>query len=241
MTEQFSTVNTIAPLSNVVRFTELLEALLSRPPGLPGFGVFYGRAGRGKTFAATYAINKHRAHYVECDFTWTQKAFCEALMVEIGLLSPRTVLNKPIYRAVAEIGDYFADNPRRALIIDEADFLVKRRMIEIVRAIYKHCASAGASIILIGEENMPNALKMWERVDSRVLKSSNAAPISGADIAVLARIIMPGVTVPQDVIEKLRKSTNGSARRAVTRLYDLREVANTRDLSEIDLKVLEAA
>ena len=60
------------------------------------------------------------------------------------------------------MANYLADHPTRPLVIDEADFLVKRGMIEIVRAIYKYCASAGSSIVLIGEENLPNALKMWE-------------------------------------------------------------------------------
>ena len=56
---------TIAPLKNVARFTELVERLMNRPPELPGFGVFYGRAGLGKSFSARYAINLYRAFYVE--------------------------------------------------------------------------------------------------------------------------------------------------------------------------------
>lgn len=241
MTDQLSGVNTIAPLKNVTLFTELVERLVNRPPELPGFGLFSGRAGLGKTFAAMYAINEYRAFYVECDFTWTQKAFCEAVMVELGLLPPRTVLKQPIHRAVALIGDHLADHPRRPLIIDEADFLVKRGMIEIVRAIYKHCAAAGSSIILIGEENMPNALKMWERVDSRVLKGIKAAPTDQADVKVLAHLVCPGLTFTDDVIAKLRSCTNGSARRVVTKLYDLRERAALDDITTVTLDAWDPA
>jgi len=235
MTEHFQTVNTIAPLKNVARFTELVDLLVNRPSELPGFGTFSGRAGLGKSFAARYAINEFRAFYVECDFTWTQKAFCEALMVELGLLPPRTILKKPIYRAVAEIGDHLADHPRRPLIIDEADFLVKRGMIEIVRAIYKHCAAAGTAIILIGEENMPNALKIWERVDSRILKGIKAVPTDQDDVRVLAQLVCPSLTLEKPVIAKLRSCTNGSARRVVTKLYGLREKAALENLTTITL------
>ena len=241
MPKQTQSVNTIAPLKNVTRFTELVELLVNRPPELPGFGTFYGRAGLGKTFSAMFAINEFRAFYVECDFTWTQKAFCEAVMVELGLLPPRTVLKKPIYRAVADIGDFLADHPRRPLIIDEADFLVKRGMIEIVRAISKHSAAAGSSIILIGEENMPNALRMWERVDSRVLKSVHAVETDTADVRVLASIVCPGLKISPDVIKKLCSCTGGSARRVVTRLYDLREKAALNIFDQITLEAWDPA
>ena len=157
-------------------------------------------------------------------------------MVELGMLTPRTPMKIPIYRAVEEIGNHIADNPRRPLIIDEADFLVKRGMIEIVRAIYKHCAAAGAGIILIGEENMPNALKVWERVDSRILKSTKAVPLDNRDLEVLAGLIAPGVKLPKEVLDKLRQATGGSARRAVTRLYDLREIAAAKGWDAIGLE-----
>jgi len=235
MTDNIQGVNTIAPLKNVARFTELVELLVNRPPELPGFGTFSGRAGLGKTFSAMYGINEFRAYYVECDFTWTQQAFCEAVMVELGLLPPRTVLKKPIYRAVAEIGDHLADHPRRPLIIDEADFLVKRGMIEIVRSIYKYCAAAGSSIILIGEGNMPNMLKMWERLDSRVLKSVEAKPTDRDDVRVLAHLVCPGLTIKPDILKKLVSGTGGSARRVVTKLYDLREKAALANFSTVSL------
>lgn len=239
MTTLMESVNTVAPIRNVALFTALVTTLVERPPQLPGFGVFSGKAGRGKTFAAYYAINKFRAHYIECDFTWTQKAFCEAVMVEIGLLTPRTPMTIPIYRAVAVIGDYFADNPKRPLIIDEADFLVKRKMIEIVRAIYKHCASAGASIIMIGEENMPNALKMWERVDSRVLKSVKAVKLNGTDIRSLAILIAPDLTFDKTALTRLEQLAGGSARRCVTRIYGLKNWAAVHDWKDITVKKIE--
>jgi len=235
MTNSNTSVNTIAPLTNVARFTELVDGLVNRPPALPGFGVYYGKSGLGKTFSALYAINSFRAHYVECDSTWTQKAFCAHVMLEIGLLPPGTPLCQPIWVATAAIGAYFADNPKRPLIIDEADILVKRRMIEVVRAIYKHCADAGASIVLIGEENMPHALKMWERVDSRVLKSTRAEPLTQEDILILTGMICPGIEIDAALLIRLRQTTGGSARRVVGKLYGLKEFCGQRGLTSATL------
>ena len=123
---------------------------------------------------------------------------------------------------------YFADNPKRPLIIDEADILVKRRMIEVVRAIYKHCADAGASIVLIGEENMPHALKMWERVDSRVLKSTRAEPLTQEDILILTGMICPGIEIDAALLIRLRQTTGGSARRVVGKAEYLSKGPNPR-------------
>lgn len=244
MTPTSSSVNsiaTIAPLRNVTRFTEMVEKLNRRDPALPGFGVFSGRAGLGKTCAATFAINEYRAFYVECDYTWTQRALCAALMVELGMIAPGTPLPVPIYRAVEIIGNYLAERPSRPLIIDEADFLVKKKMIEIVRAIYKHCAPAGSSIILIGEENMPNALKQWERISSRVLCSVKAEPADLNDILVLSGLVCPNLSFHPDVIKGLKVCTDGSARRVVTKLYSLLETAKLDGLKKITLEAWNPA
>lgn len=236
-----SRARTIAKLTNVSRFVDLIETLKDRPIDLPGLGVFSGAAGLGKTMASIYAANVHRAHVVECDFTWTQKAFCEAVMGEIGLLVKGAPTRMPIYRAVGEIGDYFAENPGRPLIVDEADFLVRRKMIEIVRAIYKYCAPAGASIVLIGEESMPKALKVWERVDSRVLMSVQALPLDLADAVTLANLICPGITFEDGVVGRLRQAAGGSARRIVARLHGLRQIAQKKNLTAISMSEIEGA
>ena len=231
----------IAKLANVSRFVDLIETLKDRPIDLPGFGVFYGAAGLGKSMASTYAANKSRAHVVECDFTWTQKAFCEAVMAEIGLLYKGAPTRTPIYRAVGEIGDYFAANPSRPLIIDEADFLVRRKMIEIVRAIYKYCAPAGASIVLIGEETMPKALSLWERFDSRILMRVMALPLDSADAEKLAHIVCPELVFEDGILDRLRRAAGGSARRIVTRLHTILAAARKANRTTITVAEIEGA
>ena len=231
----------VAPLKNVMLFSGLLKALADRHHDLPGFGVFFGPAGLGKTMASIYSANKSRAHVVECDYTWTQKAFCEAVMAEIGILAKGAPTRMPIYRAVGEIGDYFAENPDRPLIIDEADFLVRRKMIELVRAIYKYCAPAGASIVLIGEETMPKALRLWERFDSRILMRIMAVPLDLDDFRKLAAMICPQLSFSDDALKKLCGQAGGSARRAVTRLHGVLEQARENGLDAIGMAEIEGA
>lgn len=233
MSQSGSESNSIAPLENVSRFSGMVERLVNRKPALPGFGLFYGRAGLGKTTAALYAENTFRAFHVELDCTVTPRAFAEAIMVEMGLLAPREKLKDPVYRAVASIGEFMADNPSRPLIVDESDFLVRRRTIELVRAVYRHCAHAGASIVLIGEETLPGKLMPWERLDSRVLVRVKAEALSAKDVAILARLIVPGLTLDAGAVETARKRTGGSARRAVSYFYDLAEAAAAKGWTEV--------
>ena len=203
--------NSIRPLKNVTRFMDLTGRLMDRPPHLPGFGVFHGMAGLGKTMSAIYAINSCRAHYIECDSTFTRKAFCEAVMVEIGLLLPRQRLTVEIYRAVQEIGAYFADNPDRPLIVDEADFLMKgRKIIEIAkrgihvtmlfsreanigndinyRSLFRICRQADITVHLSGK--MIHSKLMLIDDETVILGSANISVFSmqkGAELDVVVR------------------------------------------------------
>ena len=62
-----------------------------------------------------------------------------------------------------------------------------------------------------------------------------AEPLDGGDVKLLAGIICPGMTIGTDVLERLRKVSNGSARRVVTRLYDLSEQAGINGWETITL------
>jgi len=234
-------VKTIAPLKNVALFLELVEKLQNREPELPPFGLFYGQAGLGKSIAATHAANVFRAYYVECKSVWARKAFCEAIMVELGLLAPRTSMKKTISEAVDEIGDFLADHPGRPLFIDEADFLEKKGMIEIVRDISKGCAAAGTSIIFIGELNLFTALNKHERIASRILSFVKAQAPDIDDVKALVEIICPDLKLNSDVIKRLSTNTNGSARRVSVKLYELREVAALAGETNITLDVWNPA
>lgn len=230
---------TILQLSQVARFTELVDRVVNRPSDLPPFAVFYGPAGFGKTWASQYAMQAFRARYVELKSCWAQKPFLEAIMVELGLLAPRTPMKMTIAQAVEVIADKLAEEPTRPLIIDEADLLVKRGKIELVRDIAKSCEAMGSSFILIGEENLPNALKSWERVDSRVLSYEKAQPISRDDVVILGQAVCPGLEFGDDAIDFVKQVCRGSARRCVTKFYAVRERARLKGLKTLSARDLE--
>ncbi|KAB2860460.1 MAG: ATP-binding protein, partial [Bauldia sp.] len=121
----------VAPLKNVAACLTLVDQLIHRPPHLPSIGVFSGFSGYGKTMAAQYAWNRTNALFVEVFDYWTRKKFCQALLAELGVAKARGTIGDMMDEIIARLGD----DPARPLIIDEADKLVDRGMIENLREI----------------------------------------------------------------------------------------------------------
>ena len=225
--ESASAIPGIAPLRNMAAFAALMERVTNRKANLPGMGAFYGPSGYGKSFSATYAANKYRAYYVQVKSVWTRKHFCIAILREMGF---KDMEKLTIPMMVEMIAEQLAKS-RQPLIVDEADFLVQRGMIEVLRDIYE---SSLAAIVLIGEENLPTTLKRWERVHNRMLDWVTAKPCNEADCRQLAKVYCAGVNVSDDLLEKVRSAVDGCTRRVCINLDHIREFAEGRGMTEID-------
>jgi DNA transposition AAA+ family ATPase len=216
--------STIAPLRNVGLFSELVNRLVSRAPGLPGMACFTGFSGFGKTTAAIYAANKHRAYHVQVKSVWTRKKLCSAILTELGLDIPTTIADM-----VDAIGRELAVS-RRPLIVDEADFLLKESFIEVVRDIYE---SSQGTIILIGEEMLPHKLKRWEKVHGRMLDWVQAQPAALQDARHLAKLYCKGLDIADELMAAVCDASAGSVRRIIVNLDRVREQALTANVAKI--------
>ena len=113
-------VNTIVPLTNVGLLAAAVESAANRPPELPGLVVMYGPSGYGKSLAAAYAANLHRAYYVECRESWTKKAFVVAVLREMGIIPMKTL---------SEMVDQIAEQLSRSgrpLIVDDVQYVIDK-------------------------------------------------------------------------------------------------------------------
>lgn len=217
MTDKSSPGNTTtAPLANVALALAALEKSMNRQAQLPGFVLFYGPSGWGKTKAAAYAANQHRAYYVQAKSTWTKKAFVLAILTEMGVAPARTVY---------EMSDQIAEQlvlSRRPLIIDEIDHVIDKNMVEIVRDIYE---GSGAAILMISEENGPAKLKRWERFHGRILEFVAAEPASLDDAKHLRTQYCRRIQVADDLLAYVCEQARGSARRITVNLARIEEAA----------------
>lgn len=216
----------IAPLRNVAALIGLVERVQARAFGLPGMATFYGPSGWGKTTAVTVCANEYQAHVVEVRDCWSPTDLVQKIMHEIGLPPLRRIT--PMVDAIAA---HLARSDR-PLIIDDAQYLLRKRMIELVRDIYKSCE---APVILVGEEKMPQDLTRWENVHNLQLVWEPALACNMSDAAKLVPIYAGGVEVADDLLAAIVDASGGSIRRVAINLAAARELARGRGRRVVDL------
>lgn len=216
-----------AALKNVVAMMGLVKKLQSRPPHLPNIGVMHGPSGYGKSWAAIYAENKTRAVRVEVCDSWTRKALLKAILAEMGCAMPRGTISDMAERAV----ELLSDDVNRPLLIDEADKLVDKNMVELVRELAEF---SQVPVVLIGEEALPAKLARVERVHNRVLDWAPAQPCDLEDTKKLAALYVGKVTLSDPLLERVRQQSDGRARRIVTNLHHIAEYARNHGVTAVD-------
>jgi DNA transposition AAA+ family ATPase len=215
-------------LKNVAGFFTLVTTLQRRMPGMPNIGVMYGHSGYGKSYASIYAENKTGAIRVEMGEKWTAGDLCRAILLEGGVGNPkgRTA------RLVEQVNDILGESRERPLIIDEADRLISRNVVEVVR---DFADKSQAPVLLIGEEMFPSKLQAVERVHNRVLSWYGAIPSDLEDAKKLAQAVAPGVVFADDLVDMFRVKGEGRARRIVNSLHYAAEWARNANVKELSL------
>jgi DNA transposition AAA+ family ATPase len=218
---------TVARLKNVAALLALAETLQHRQAYLPALGVFSGYAGYGKSIAAQYVQNRNEALYVEVRDFWTKKMCAEAILMECGVARPKGTYGAMMNEIIKRLGD---DNSR-LLIVDEADKLVDRNAIELVRDIYEgtHCP-----VLLIGEELLPQKLEKYERVHSRVLGFELAMPCDLDDTRALAQVFCRHLSISDPLLERVRATTRGNARLIAITLNEMAVFAAQNRADSLD-------
>lgn len=217
-----------APLRNVSALVGLIDRVQNRNPALPGMACYYGWSGYGKTTAGIYAANKFNAVLVQVKSHWGPKYLLQVIARECAL-EPRK--GDSIGHLAEMIAQSLAVNDV-PLLVDEADHLVKRKAIELMRDIHE---ASGAPVILIGEESMPQKIKEWERVHGRMLDWVAAQPGEMDDVIHLAKSYAEGIEIAPDLQAAILDASHKSIRRICVNLDRIAEHARTRGLKRMAL------
>lgn len=216
-----------AEITNLTLCRVAMERLTNRLDGLPALGVLYGPSGYGKTTATVAVANSTQAYYVQMRSAWSKKTLLEKICFEMGI---------PIAKNTAACLDAICEHlaaAQRPLILDEADYLVtKAGMVELVRDIYE---GSQCPIMLVGEEQLPNKLKKFERFHGRVLSWIPAQPVNIADAEALAKAYAPQLAIAPELLRHIVEIAHGSVRRVTVNLVNLSEAAAIHGLDKADL------
>lgn len=204
----------VAPLRNVMLLNALLQRVQSRDEDLPGLACFFGPSGYGKTKAAVWNAQHYGCYWVELKSTWTVKKMMSAIITNMGM-TPAGTISYMVELAAEELM-----KSGRPLLIDEADMLARDSFIKAIRDIYE---ISHGTIILIGEENLPQTLRRWERVHNRMLDWVQAQPADLREVGLLAALKCPGLSVAPEVQQLVLEKSHARARRIVVNLRQVSE------------------
>lgn len=216
----------IAKIGNIGQCQTALERAMHRSANLPGLVCFYGPSGWGKSLSSNYLCNTKRGYYIQVKSIWSKKVLLQKILGEMGI--------KPSQNT-GEMLDQVCDQlsaSGRPLVIDEMDHLVEKKSVELVRDIYE---GSQAPILIIGEEELPQKLKKFERFHGRILSFIPALPVTLEDARLLSACYAPNITCADDLLGKLVKDSHGSVRRVCVNLDHVREEASVYGVNEVDL------
>lgn len=219
----------VAPTQNKTLFEEMIFRVIARQQSVSGLACFYGPSGYGKTFSALGVSHDTEAYYVEMGESWSRKTLVQRVARELGI---RGYEKSSISDLMELVIERLSDEPNRPLIIDEADYLAKKGLIDIVREMLD---KSDAVIILIGEERLPDKLKLFERSHNRVMDWVPAVPCGIADASLLSYINASGIEVSDDLLKLFVEKCHGCTRRIVTNLSRIPEIARNRNLNRVSL------
>lgn len=226
----------ILPLANIAIAERAVARLLYRGPLDPGLVVFSGPSGFGKSIAAAWVKARHPSYYVQADDFWTKKTMLISICRAMGLLYSRGKGEHkreywPEINVMADAIKEQLEQSRRILIIDEFDYVVDKNLVESVRSLYE---GSKASILLIGEEVLPQKLEQWERFHGRILDWFMAEPVGISDARELARAKCTA-TIADDLLEHLIRLSGGSTRRVANNLGTIHDEAADQGWSSVDM------
>ena len=226
MTQATQPINNIAPLANVVRLQTLAVRLQNRAHGLPGIGCYFSPAGYGKSTAGIFVTNNLGACHIQALPFGGTKGLLTMIVTELGERPARSVSDL-FLQAVSKL-----QKNNRILIIDEADQILPDRTIAMLRLLHD---PTEVPLILMGEELLPQKLKQWERVHSRILSWVAAEPATIEDVGFLAPIYAPNLTIDPELRAAILQASRGSIRNASTNLAYVSEFAASKGLKRLSL------
>lgn len=215
----------VAEVKNLRTLEEACESLQHRDPDTPGLALVYGATGAGKTTATSWLAVSRSAIHVRAAATWTPNSMLAAIMTALGFapLSRTSSMLTAIVESLRENG--------RTLMIDEADYLVRKLLLETLRDIHD---MSTVPVVLIGMADFKKRLMHQAQIAGRISQWVEFGPADLDDYRLVADAKCE-VELSDDLLEDLHRATQGSMRGLQIGLTRVEAHAKRAGLERIDL------
>ena len=236
-------------IDNVQRLLSAYDRLRARSVAEVCFLVVEGQQGYGKTHAISCWATRHGCPYVRSSTTWTPRRMLQALLKHLGCPHPpgdgRACMARAAEMLVAAQARAVKATEDYALIIDEADFVARQRMLaETVRELGD---LTGHPIVLVGSTGLASRLdmhlgfsrRMWEMVEFKPATIQDIGNLTGDlckyriadDLAAWLRKASGGrICALQNSLRRIENFAQGKPHGSLIRLADMagRDLAQDR-------------
>lgn len=223
------------PTRSVTALQKALRSLEDTEKGQPGLAVVRGKAGLGKTVAATNYHAVNGGYFLRAWEDMSQTAFLQGLAFEARGVRPNSAIKCKV--AVIEALNRQREGGQRATIfIDEADRLHVKR-IEDLRDIHDE---TGAPVVLIGEEGIYAQLSARSRIWDRVTQQVDFQPLTREDVQLYA-LQAAGLKLTPEACADLHRKSEGNFRRAHNLVKAVAQAAAAAGTNEVGADLVAAA
>ncbi len=225
---------TFVKTSNLHRFLAGLDVLEKRAAPEACFMVVTSEPGFGKTRTLHwYSTQNTDAIYLRAKSGYTRHWFLTELLKE---LNPH---GAPMQRTE----DMFRDALKRmeghnyVLIVDEAEHAVSDN--QVLEALRDLADLLEAPVVLVGMEAIQGKIARHPQVSSRVAAVVQFQPASVEDVVLVAKSLLDGVALQEDLAEEVQKQTRGRMREIMNALAICERVALQRKVKVLSRADME--
>jgi DNA transposition AAA+ family ATPase len=193
----------------------------------PSLAMVTGPAGRGKTEAARYYAVHGSAIYIPPMNTRTPAMVLREITFALGSLRPQYS-----EACLSIIGEEMAKS-RRLIMIDEAD-LLDMKVLEMLRNCNERYL---CPIVFIGEEKLKGKITACRRLDSRMRRRMEFAPISQQDIGFFFKRCLD-LKPSTDVLAAIHKRSGGDWRPVLTAAIGIERAMKSSNLKEVTAEMV---
>lgn len=225
----------VAAIATFDLVAQTLDQLSNRRVGMDNIGCLYGPSGWGKTFSTNILAVETRAYFVQMQPVWTKKTMLQKILAEMRIDFSSSEHIPDLFDMV--VNQLAAS--QRMLIIDEFNRAIEKPILaQITRAI-ADCAQT--PILLVGEEQLPNAMAkaQFKQLYRRVTSWAEAQNVSTSDTAKLMPIYCPDVEIDGSALEALTEFAKGSVSSVVKCLNVIHEYCMTHGHDQVTMPVLQ--